>query len=421
MVGCSPLWVAALGAGAGGLPLTVLADAASGWAAGAFTYTRTGTILLRQQNGSLQSFASDTLGSYWDGTRKLYRVDPGYTQSFLQSHMISAGSWTKTNLNTPTQSATGVNGSTDSWAITETTANGEHGLSQAVSYTSGVYYTMQVVAAPRAGSTRYLTLVFPSTTFTSNAIATFDLATGAISANGTILASSAVQLANGHWLCTCTALATATTSGTTLARVSNVSTSAAIPSYTGDGSSGINIWCLNVTNTAYPAPLSTATITAVNIGAPSWTGLLSSLGMTLSGDFSIGVDYVADVMVGTLPTRTPMQVDKGNNNDRACIRALVANAPRGTIAAASSTTYNQAASGNDGTLVKAALRVAAADSKICANGALGTGSGAISIPSALTTLRVGNDSNTNYLVGGISRLWLSASALSDVQLQAATA
>lgn len=405
----------------GALTAFTLLDASIGSVNVGLTYARTGAIILRQQNGTLQTFATDTPGRYWDGTRHLYRVDPAFTHSFLQSHTLSSGSWAKTALNAATQSATGVNGATDSWAITETAANSEHGVSQSLSFTSGTYYTLYAVAAPRAGATRYLSLVFPSAAFTSDGIATFNLSTGAVSANATVLATGAIALANGHYLLWATALATATTSGTTLVRLADTFASAAIPSYAGDGSSGVNIWCLNATNTAYAAPLTVVNTIPIAVGTPSWSGALSGMGITLSGDFNLGADFVADVMQGSPPTRNSVQIDKGNNNDRAVIRHTAANAPRGTVMVASANSYNTAGSANDGTFAKTSLRVSAADCKLCVNTSLSAGSGAVSIPTAMTTLRVGMDSGGVCFVGGISEVRVDTVALNDAALQAATA
>lgn len=416
-----PLAAAALLSSADPYARRWLVDAARGFVDPALTYTRSGAIYTQQADGTLLAVPANTPPRAYDATLGWhYRQDPSYTQRLLQTHAL-ATTWTKAATNNPTQTATGPNGATDAWAVTEdTAAAANHNLNQSASFTSGQAYCLMAVAAPRTGD-RFLQLVLPSAAFGSNALACFNLATGANQKNGTATACGAVQLANGYWLCWVTGTATATAAGNSQLRLSD-SYIITPSTYTGNGTSGINVWAANLTDTPYPVPLSLATTGTVTIGAPSWTGALSGLAVTLGSEYTVGAEafYLSATWAAA---HRILRLDDGTDANAVQLqRASTTATDGGLVTTASADVYAPSAAGAYSSARKMAMRLAANDCRFAAAGALQAASGSAALPSGLANVRLGHGlAGANQLAGGIARAWISLKSLTDAQLQAVTA
>lgn len=383
----------------------ILLDAPRGFVHPAFAYTRSQQLFVRQSDGSLATIAAQspirqhhaTLGWY-------YRTNQGYSQLCLRNQALTNASWTRTGLNVPAQSAAGPDGATSSWTFTENSTTGAHKLEQSISFTSGTTYTFLVIGAARA-SARQFTLVLPAAAFGTDAIATVNFADGTSVKNGTALSVTSEALSASHWIFTVQATATVTTAGTIIAALSRTAT-AAVDSYAGDGASGCNVWGFNVTDTGYPAPFVNSAGTTQNVGGHTWSSTLANMNLNLPADYTLGCEYFAEPAAGTLPTRVAMQVDNGTANERAGMRYNgTASAVRSISVTGGVLTTVDSYTIAEGLAIKHALGVRPGLHQSAANATLGAGS-TITVPAGLTTLRLGGDSGSNQLNGGMFRAWL---------------
>lgn len=404
-----------------GLRLSLF-DAFSQSVSGSLAYTRSANLILPQQDGSMATFNANVLPRYWNPTlsKWLYRFDPSWTQSCLRTQTLTNAAWSPNAMGTCTQDAIGPNGTTEDWSVIENGANAEHSRQQSIAFTTGVTYTLLVIAAPRTGD-RFLTLLLPSAAFGSDAIATFDLSDGSSAKNATAIASGFIgSIANSHKIVYVTATATASASGN-LKLALHTSKTATLATYAGNAASGVNVWGVNVTNTAYPAPFISSGASTSTPSDPSWAASLSSLGLSLTGDFSFGVEYVPDVLATTPAIRVAMHIDDGGSNNRCRINShTAANAQRDVITTGGALAHSSNATQNDGTLIKVAMRASSAPNAAF-NGVLAGASAGVTLPPGLTTVRVGSGASSNIMAGGIATAWVSPLTMTDGQLQAVTA
>lgn len=181
-----------------------------------------------------------TLAKYLDAVNF-----PAQRNLFLSSDALTATGWVKTQATAGTGTALTQRGTASQSLVENTAAAIGHYVSRSIAFTSGQDYTITAAAAERAGSAkRYLALVFPSAAFGANRGGVFDLAAGTfVAINGA--ACSMVKLPTGGYRCSATYAATATASGGPQVRLSNLPGNLA-PSYTGDGTSGLDVWDIQI-------------------------------------------------------------------------------------------------------------------------------------------------------------------------------
>lgn len=399
-------------------PRILLVDAAAGYVHPALAYTRNTSISVPQQDGSLSTFALDQIPrTYEPSIGWNYRFEASFTQICLRTHGLTNAAWTRTGLLGSSQDTVSPTGATDSWSFLESTANSAHGISQSISFTSGSTYLIQAVAAVRAG-TRYLTLVLPSAAFTSDAIATFDLSNGSAVKNATAVAAGSRQLSASHYLVYMFATATATASGNIQMNLHRSAT-ATVDSYTGDGTSGLSIWGINVSASSYVVPFVNSFGTTSTVGNSTLQGLVQNVSAQIGQEYSLGCEFFVNSYVAGSPgTRVALQADNNGTTERGVIRLSAANALRGVVVVGNTSVYSGQATGNDGLLHKIWLRVSSnyGQARAAFNGTLVAG-GSVASPAQPTWLRVGIDSaSTNYLNGGVLRAWIVKEPLSDDKL-----
>ena len=147
------------------------------------------------------------------------------------------------------------------------------------------------------------------------------------------------------------------------------------------------------------------------MGGHTWGSTLANLNLNLPGGYTLGCEYFADVMAGTYPTRMAMQVDNNTANERAGMRynGVAAGTRSVSVTGGTLTTVDSYAI-NEGTLVKQALAVGSRAHLSAANGSLGSGSFGLAVPAGMTNLRLGSDSGSNQLIGGLVRAWIVPAA-----------
>lgn len=390
-----------------------LLNADKGYVHPAFSYTRTGTVFIPQVDGTFLQTPLDTpVRGYEPTIGWHYRVDTGWTQSILRTNAFTNAVWTRTGIPAATQDAVGPNGATDSWAIVETTATSAHSIAQSVSFTLNQTYTLVAVVANRSGS-RFVTLSISGAAFTTAPVATFNLTDSTSTRNATTLASGAVKVSNGYSIIWMTATATSTASASPQLSLHRTFTNT-VDSYTGDGTSGVNLWAMNLTNTAYLVPLVSSAGATVAIGSPSWTAPLSSIVQSLPGDYSLGGEFMLYPVVGTVPTRVIFQLDAGAAGERCLLRGNPsAGALRGLVVTGGSNVYSGAFTIADGAKVRMSMRASSVNPRATANGTMDSTDSTITMPTAPTTVRIGVDTAGNYANAAISRLWLVKNRIGD--------
>lgn len=153
-------------------------------------------------------------------------VEPAATNLALNSQDWTQASWTRSSANI---AATRLIESSSTAVMT---------AQMAVALTSGMPVTNSCIASEVAGSAkRYLCLTYAGAAFATQPFATFDLASGAVTASQNCTAS--IVAAPGGWLCAMTATPSATASATARFMV-NASSTVANDVRTGDGTSAIN-------------------------------------------------------------------------------------------------------------------------------------------------------------------------------------
>jgi hypothetical protein len=141
-------------------------------------------------------------------------VEPAATNLALRSEEFDDASWVKTATTTvsgnthlsPTNALTA-----DTLSDQITAVNATYAVQQSISFTSGTVYTGSVYA--KNISRRYIYIRFPSTAFTTNLFAFFDLQLGVV-VTQTAGVTATIQIApDGFYRCVATATATITASG----------------------------------------------------------------------------------------------------------------------------------------------------------------------------------------------------------------
>ncbi len=166
-------------------------------------------------------------------------IEEQRTNLLTYSEQFDNAAWTKTRSSITANIVVAPDGAiTGDKLVEDTTASATHQIQRSVSYTSGTTYTRTLYAksAERTG----FRFQFPSSAFTSALNAYFDLLTGTVAAVSSGVTASITPVGNGWYRCTATATATATASGTEIS--CGLTITAANPTYTGDGVSGLYIW-----------------------------------------------------------------------------------------------------------------------------------------------------------------------------------
>jgi len=386
------------------------------------TFTRAGSATFVGSSGLIQTAATNIPRFQHDPitlARRGLLVEGSRTNLLLRSQGLATSPWsaaaargTVTNNN-----AVDLFGATEAASWIENTETGQRSLVQAVSVTSGDRYVFWAVAKQRSGD-RHLGLVFQSsTTFGSVVSAIVNMATGAVASGGPAgREAGSIDLGGGRRLLWLAATAVASDINGFSVRMSN-DPSSVFSSYTGDGTSGLDILATGVEVGSRPTSYIPTEASAVTRAADSATVATSP--WLASGQGTVvalarrkrGINArLAELNDGTGSNRlTLIQADTG------IMRADALGWGTGVSPG------NLSGALDEGAPIAIAAAYSAAGVRACVNGgSVLTGATPTSVP-AFTTLRIGGGSGGSAPWNGeVARVLYYPTVLTDADIQAIT-
>lgn len=341
-------------------------------------------------------------------------IEESRTNLFLWSEDQTIGVWSKSLVTVPASVYAAPTGGSAAFLLLAGTSLGAHYVYQSIPCSAYTTYTLSIFARKATGPVKFLTLLFPSSAFGANILATFDLAAGTYTTANSPVAASIEEF--GEWYrCSVTATASATGSMSLQIRISNAATDT-LANFTGDGVNGIDIFGAQCEVGSFPSSYlltEGATVTreadvlrATGTGFSSW---YNTAGGTLLVDFLTGRS-LSSTRVVTFHAGNPsndsarVRINSGGQLDAAVLNAggVESAAPLGPVSALSRylvasafATNNFAAACNGGPLATETL------------GNLAT----------FNALDIGGLGGSEYLNGHIAKFAYYNSRLSDANVQ----
>jgi hypothetical protein len=220
--------------------------------------------------------------------------------------------WFKDGITVTANTTVSPDGTQGADTIVESASTAVHYIvATNTSLTSGVAYTLSIYA--KAKERTFIQVCGSFSTFGSNVWGNFNLADGTVGFVGSSAIATITNAGNGWYRCSITASATITASGTIAVSLLNANTNSRLPSYTGDGTSGLYIWGAQLEAGAFPTsyiPTTSATVTraadnASMVGSnfSSWYNqsegtIYASADRIYTGNF-VGYPYIANLSDGT--------------------------------------------------------------------------------------------------------------------------
>jgi hypothetical protein len=376
----------------------------SGW-----SFSRASQAYALTSAGVLTSFASGVPRI----TDRGLLVEASRTNLCLQSQTLDNASWSKNRCTSSADAVAAPDGTTTADKIIEDgTATNTHGVSQAISFTSGTTYTYSVYLKAAERTWGYIQL--PATAFTTGIFAYFNLSTGAVGTTGGSPTTAVQQLANGWWRVSIQSAATVTTSGSVQVLLANGDGGV---TYSGDSASGAYVWGAQLEAAAGASSYIATTTASVTRAAD-----VASIPLVLSAPYTLFARYRLAVMTGAV--RAVMQLDDGSAANRTLVYASSTDIATYQVDSGS---VNQAALtiGSAQTLnalEKTAGVTAANDVRAYLNNAAGTPDTSVTVPAASTTLRLaGNHAGTQSGFMYLEQIAVYPVSKSNAELSALTA
>jgi len=218
-----------------------------------FTRATSGTFfnssgVLTTAGSGVARFDHRLEGGVW--VNKGLLIEEARTNLVQRSEEFNDAYWTKNALTITTDNTTAPDGATTADKIVETTTNTEHRLQRNISVTSGTAYSLSVFA--KKDERQVIKLEMSGGGWSSAPRVTFNLNTGTIqSIAGSPTASNIVNVGGGWYLCSITASATSTTTGSIWFMLGNSNTGEA-GSYAGTTGWGLFLWGAQLEEGAFP-------------------------------------------------------------------------------------------------------------------------------------------------------------------------
>lgn len=234
----------------------------------------------------------------------------------LRSQELENATWVKTGASVVANTSIAPDGTTTVDKLVEDMTNGPHYNAQVVNVTAGNTYTLSRYVREPSGnvSKRFFALLLASSGWGSNLYAVFDVGAGTVTQVSAGATASIVPAGNGFFRCSITAAATLTASTSFQMRIQNASTG--VPSYTGDGTSGMEQWGgqFEVNNVASSyIPTTTA---ATSRATEQMTLEVPSLINQAEGTLAMELEDVG----GTSSSYLDFQLTEAANTDRLILR-----------------------------------------------------------------------------------------------------
>lgn len=380
------------------------------------TFTRASGATYFDSAGVLQSAANDAPRFDYDPVTLAARgmlIEEQRTNNLAYSQEFDNAYWTRVNTTITADAITAPDNTLTAEKLIADATNNFHTVFRAFGFTSGTDYTLSVFA--KAGEYQYVTVTAGNPS-TFPARVTFDLISGTIT--DTVVGVGAIQsVGNGWFRCSVTGKAGA--SASTGCNIAASSTGSYV-SYTGDGTSGIYIWGVQLEAGAFPTsyiPTTTAAATraadvaSVNTLAPWFNA-------------SEGTLYAEGTAINSIAGATPREYAEFGNaagTDRIAVEARSATSTRARTVTGGVTTISSDNYDALGKNVKITGAYGSDGITVCVDGrAPITTASAIPTPD---TLYLGFNyaaSASSVINGHLRRIGYYKRRLSNAQLQAIT-
>lgn len=225
---------------------------------------------------------------YFGSTCPQLLMEPTRTNLMTYSQMFDNSAWAKDGVSVSGNIAVSPDGYTNADVMIEDTSLTGHRNSRGASFVSGTTYSVSCFVKQGSGNRRFMILL-PSAAFGTNYNINYNLQTGTITSSSVNATGKIENYGNGWYRCI--AIATATLTATTsLSLYLRQTDSAITTTYTGDGTSSLYLWGVQVEAGAYATSYipCTAATTTRNTDQATKTGITSLLGQdqgTLYHDF----------------------------------------------------------------------------------------------------------------------------------------
>jgi len=383
------------------------------------TFTRASTATFVGSNGFIQTAAiNDPRFDYNPVTlaAKGLLVEEQRTNSVKYSDQFdNALGWSVFNATVNANVAVSPDGSTNGDAIVENTTNGNHGVQQFISYTSGTAYTLSFYV--KAGTRSWCGMTLPSAAFTGSPSSYYNLSgAGTLgTAAGSPTARSITAVGNGWYRITITATATATAGGNTLIRSASADNTGF---YVGvNGAEAIYLYGAQLEAGAF----STSYIPTVTIAVLRSPDIATMTGTNFSSWYNASAGtFVSQFTTSTISgTRTILDANDNTANESIRLRTVTAD-PTFTVTDGGVDQANI-----DAGTVAASTAYKMAGAYTLNDFATSIGGGAVAVDTSGTIptvnqLQIGNSSAGNILNGCIGSITYYSARLSNAQLQVLT-
>jgi hypothetical protein len=387
------------------------------------TYTRAGTKY-NLQNGLYVSYGANEFGTSYDVSESAYGylAEPAATNIWTYSNDPSNAAWGKglvgfsSDSDTPAATGTSVK-------ITPTTGSGRHFISHGTLIASGVASVFSLTM--KADGYRYIGIGIQTNTSTLDSWV-FDLTDGNIWQNGNITGYSngKIEAVNNDGWYKISLNVNSTGAAARQPRISILSNAISgtqnnnNSSFSADGTSGILFWNAQAeTGSIATSPIITAGST-VTRAADVLSVATTNMTRFVETEYSMIADTRALITTGTY--YVPIQLDDGTLDERALIYRQNGNGVS-FVVAGGATQANQTVS--DSAALRTTLGMSAMTNRILLsnNGTGATADTTATMPSGLTTLRIGNDEALESFHGYIYSSEVKITAIDQTALDSATA
>ena len=206
-------------------------------------------------------------------------IEEARTNSLTHSSGFTNAVWTGTNVTLTANATTAPDGTATAASIVPTTASGSHIFTNATTVAVSIGNTFSASVYVKPNGYNYVGLALGNVCFAGEVLAVFNVKTGQLTAsdNGTsatLQSYSSTNVGGGWWRVSITSTAVAVDTGVSVrVYVSNDGTanasSGGVPSYAGDGASGIYIWGAQLEAGAFPTSYIPTTTAAAPRAADS--------------------------------------------------------------------------------------------------------------------------------------------------------
>jgi hypothetical protein len=370
-------------------------------------FDETGILRVANPNTPRFDFSPSTLAAQG------LLIEESRTNLTLQSEDF-ATTWTVTGATVSTNATTAPSGTTTADKLQEDTSTGSHLVTQNITFTAASH-TASIFA--KKAERDWIRVLFFDGANTFSAF--FNLNTGTV---GTITGAGATasiqNVGNGWYRCAVTATASAG-SGSFAPRVALADNNS---SYAGSTGSGIFIWGAQIEAGAFPTSYIPTTTTALTRSADVASVNTLSPWYNASAGTLFAESQQLAVQTASVFPRTAQIDDGSNNNLITTIWRTDTNRFYGTVTTGGVTQADIGTNGVTQTNVnKIALAYATNDFAASTNGGTPSTDNTGTVPTGLTTLRLGSAFTASILNGYLRRITYYPVRLTNAQLQNLTA